>query len=96
MQIINGMFYLSTKYNQFAIAIVLKKMVQTVAPLYFWLPMLSNQVVDLVVPELSYKVYQNSDWYGKIVFFLLVNFSVLNNLSHTKKKRLNTLVLNTG
>lgn len=54
MQIINGMFCLSTKYNQSAIAIDLKRMILTVAPLYFWLPMLSSQVVDLVVPELSH------------------------------------------
>ena len=61
-------------------------MVLTVAPLYFWLLVLSIQVANLLVPELSHQAYRNSEWYDKIISFLLDSLTAFNNLSHTKKK----------
>lgn len=59
MQIANDMSCLPTKYRQSGTAIDFEKIVLTVTLLYFWLPMLSTQVADLSVPELSYQAYQN-------------------------------------
>lgn len=74
------------KYNQSATAIDLKRMVLTVAPFYPQLPVLSTQLADLPVPELSHQAYQKSDWYGKTISFLLDGPTALDDLSHVKKK----------
>lgn len=74
-----------TKYSQSIIAINLKKLILTITSLYFWLSMLSTQITDLLILELSHQIYPNLDWYGKSVFFLLDSSTTLDNLNHTKK-----------
>lgn len=71
-------------------------MILTVASLYSRLLLLFTQVIDLVVPGPSYQVYQNSDYDGKINSFLLDSGpTALDDLSDTKKERLNKLILST-
>lgn len=61
-------------------------MVLTVAPFYPRLTVLTTQLADLPGPESSHQAYQKSDWYGKIISFLLDGPTALDNLSPTKKK----------
>ncbi len=77
---------LPAKYSQSVTAIDLERMILIVAPLYSRLPVLSTQVADLPVAELSHQAYRNSDWYGKIASFLLDGPTALDDLSHTEKR----------
>lgn len=80
------MFCLPLKYSYFVIVIDLKRMVLIIVPLYSQLPVLANQVAEIPVPKLCHQIYQNSDWYSKIVSFFLDDLITLDNLDHTMKK----------
>lgn len=84
MQIANGMSCLPTKYSQYTTEVDLEKMVLTVTPFQSWLFILFIQ--SSAIPELSHWAYRQSNWYRKIISFLLDGPSALENLSLTVKK----------
>lgn len=86
MRIADGMSRLPAKYSQHAMAIDLERMVLTATPSHIRYPTLSIQSVDHLTPEPSYQAYRKSNWYGKIISFLLDGLSSLDNLSLTEKK----------
>ncbi len=86
MRIADGIPRLPAKYSQSATAIHLERMVLLVAYLHPRLPIFSNQLADAVTPEPSHQAYRKSNWYGKIISFLLDGPTAIDNLSPTEKK----------
>ena len=86
MRIADGMSCLLAKYSQSATAIDLERMVLAVAHPHPWLPIFSTQLADAVILKPSHQAYQKSNWYGKIVSFLLDSPTAIDNLSPTEKK----------
>ena len=86
MRIADGMSCLSAKYSQSAIAIDLERMILAVAHLHPRLPIFSTHLADALTPKPSHQAYQKSNWYGKIISFLLDGPTALNDLGPTEKK----------
>ena len=86
MQIADGISRIPTKYSQSATTIDLERMVLTVAHLHLWLFILVTQLADVPTPEPSHQVYRKSNWYGKIISFLLNGPTALDDLNSTEKK----------
>ncbi len=86
MQIAEGMSCLPAKHSQSATAIDLERMVPTIAHFHPRLSIFSTQLADAVTLEPSYQAYQKSNWYGKIISFLLDGPTAVDNLSPTEKK----------
>ena len=73
------------KYSQSATDIDLGRILAVAHP-HPWFPIFSTQLADAVTPELSHQKYQKSNWYGKIISFLLDGPSAIGNLSLNEKK----------
>ena len=86
MRIADGMSRLPAKYSQSATAIDLERMVLAVAHPHLRLPIFATQLADVLTPEPSHQAYRNSNWYGKIISFLLDGPTALDDLSSTEKK----------
>ena len=86
MRIADGMSCFPTKYSQSATAIDLEGMVLAVSHSHSRLPIFFIQLADAVIPEPSHQAYQKSNWYGKIISFLLDGSTAIDNLSPTEKK----------
>ncbi len=86
MRIADGISCFPTKYSQSATAIDLEEMVLAVSHFHPWLPIFFIQLADAIIPEPSHQVYQKSNWYGKIISFLLDGPTAIDNLSPTEKK----------
>ncbi len=86
MRIADRMSHLPAKYSQSATAIDLERMILAVAHLHPRLPIFSTQLADVVTPEPSHQAYRKSNWYGKIISFLLDGPTAIDNLSPTEKK----------
>ena len=86
MRIADGMSRLPAKYSQSATAIDLERMVLAVAHLHPRLTIFSTHLADALTPEPSHQEYQKSNWYGKIISFLLDGPTALDDLSPTEKK----------
>ena len=86
MRIADGMSRLPAKYSQSATAIDLERMVLAVAHTHPRLPILSTQLANALTPEPSHQAYRKSNWYGKIISFLLDGPTALDDLSPTEKK----------
>ncbi len=86
MRIADGISRFFAKYGQSATAIDLENMILAVALFYYWLAIFLIQLADRSVPESGQQAYRKPNWYGKIISFLLVGPTALDNLSSTEKK----------
>lgn len=86
MRIAGGIFCFLAKYSQSAIAIDLQRMMLAVALIYSRLPIFSTLLSDRPVLKSTHQAYQMSNWYCKIISFLLNSPTALDNLSSTEKR----------
>ncbi len=86
MRITDGMTRLLAKYSQSATTIDLERMVLAISHSHSRLPIFFTQLADVVTSEPSHQAYRKSNWYGKIISFLLDGPTAIDNLSPTEKK----------
>ncbi len=86
MRIADGISCLPAKYSESATAIDLERMVLALVYPHPRLPIFFIQLADAVSLEPSHQVYQKSNWYGKIISFLLDGPTAIDNLSPTENK----------
>ncbi len=86
MRIADDISCLPTKYSQYATTIDLERMILAVAHPHPWLPVFSTQLADASTPELSHQSYRKSNWYSKIISFLLDDPTAIDNPSPTETK----------